>query len=491
MKSKLIYIATAILTMVICIVLYKFNINNKLDRVHQHKDSRWEAIKTEENREFQTHLPIIKIDTRGQKIPGETITMDGEIVGYTTTDNGEGTIKTDFSVIDLQKGLNSITDNPTLSSVAEIRYRGNSSRFFNKKSYSIHLVLEDGKENKKEIAGMSSHDEWVLNGPFLDRTLMRNYLALNVSGEIMEYAPSVRYCEVILDGEYQGIYLLMESISRGKGRINIPKPDKKSKITSYIIRWDREGKGNQELNNYAYYTYKSGISALDIRFPGINQITDNKNEYITEDISKIEKNLYSYDLTSENNGYIKYIDLNSFAEYFIINEFFRNIDAGRFSTFYYKDARGKLKTSVWDFNNGCDNYIDYPQGNSGFSMINAPLFDVLIKDKNFVDTVINKYRKLREDVLSERYLINYIDETSLWLGDSLDRNYEVWGYVFDLSNYNAKYYLTPVERNFTSYEESVNQLKDFIIARGNWLDNHIESLYQYSHESKNINELIK
>lgn len=485
------YIITAILTMVICIVLYKFDINKNVARVHQHKDIKWQPTQVEGTGEFQTNLPIIEIDTKGQRIPGEAIIGDGESFGYTTSDNGEETIRVDFSVIDLQKGSNSSTDKPTLSSLAEIRYRGNSSRLFEKKSYSIHLVLEDGSENKKEIAGMSEHDEWILNGPFLDRTLIRNYLALNISGEIMEYAPNVRYCEVIVDGEYQGLYLLMESVSRGKGRINIPKPDKNSKITSYIVRWDRAGKGDQELNNYAYYTYKNGVSALDVRFPGLNQITDKKKEYIREDISKIEKNLYSYDLISENNSYMKYIDLESFAEYFIINEFFRNIDAGRFSTFYYKDARGKLKTCVWDFNNGCDNYIDYPQNEAGFSMINSPLFEALLKDKNFVNAVINKYRQLRKDVLSEKYLINYIDETNLWLGDAVDRNYEVWGYVFDLSNYNDKNYLTPVERNFTSYEGSVNQLKDFIIARGNWLDEYIESLYQYSHESKNVNELIK
>ena len=420
------YVITAVLTMVVCIVLYKFDINKNVDRVHQHKDTKWQPAKVDESGEFKTHLPIIKIDTRGQRIPGEPIIEDGERFDYTTTDNGEETIKVDFSVIDLQKGSNSITDNPTLSSIAEIKYRGNSSRYFNKKSYSIHLVLEDGSENKKEIAGMSEHDEWVLNGPFLDRTLMRNYLALNVSGEIMEYSPNVRYCEVIVDGEYQGVYLLMESISRGKGRINIQKSDKNSKVTSYILKWDRSGKENQELNNYVYYTYKNGISALDVIFPGVNQITDKKKEYIREDISKIEKNLYSYDLTSENNSYIKYIDLNSFAEYFIINEFFRNIDAGSFSTFYYKDARGKLKTCVWDFNNASDNYMDYQQGVAGFSMIDAPMFDALIKDKKFVDTVINRYRKLRKDVLSEEYLINYINETNLWLGYAVDRNYKVW-----------------------------------------------------------------
>lgn len=491
MKSKLIYIMTIVSMIGLCIGLYHFNIENKTVRVHQHREIEWQATKAEENGGFQTHIPIIKIETGGQKVPGTPISGDGEGVTYETAANGETTIRASFSVIDLQKGANSITDKPTLSSLAQISHRGNSSRFFDKKSYSIHLVLEDGTENKKEMAGMVAHDEWVLNGPFLDRSLLRNYLALNISGEIMEYAPNVRYCELFVDGKYEGLYLLMENISRGEGRINIKKPDKNSSITSYIVRWDREGKGDQELDNYVYYTYRSGISALDVSYPGLNQITEERIGYIKQDISKMEKVLYSYDLTNEKKSYTQYIDLNAFAEYFIINEFFRNVDAGRFSTFYYKDARGKLKPCVWDFNNGCDNYIDYSWNEEGFNMMNAPLFDALIKDKKFVTAVVSKYRQLRRGVMSETYLFNYIDETNAWLGDAVSRNYQVWGYVFDLSNYNGMNYLTPVERNVTSHEQAVQQLKDFLVKRGNWLDEHIETLYQYCHESKNVNELIK
>lgn len=491
MKSKFIYMMTVVLMIVLCVALGKFGAENKNARIHQHKETKWLASKVDNNREFQTHLPIIRIETGGQKIPGAPIMKNGERFSYETGPNGETVITGSFSVIDLQKGVNSIRDIPTLSSLAQISYRGNSSRFFDKKSYSIHLVSKDGIENKKECIGMSDHNEWILNGPFLDRSLLRNYLALNISGEIMDYAPNVRYCELFVDGEYKGLYLLMESITKGEGRINMKKPDKNSSVTGYIVRLDRKGKGDQELNDYAHYTYRSGISALDVRYPGLNQITEGRMEYIRKDISKIEKLLYSYDLIDDRKGYSKYIDLNAFAEYFIINEFFRNIDAGRFSTLYYKEARGKLKPCVWDFNNGCDNYMDYSWNEAGFSMINAPLFDALIKDKKFVTTVVAKYGQLRKGLLSEEYLLNYIDETNRWLGDSIKRNYTVWGYVFDLSNYNGMTYLSPVERNVTSHEQAVKQLKSFIVARGSWLDEHIDTLYQYCHESKNAHEFIK
>ena len=488
MKNRTKYLITALIILATSVGLNQLEVETKEVRTHQHLENNWQPSNVENGKSFQTHLPILSIDTSGQKVPGTPL---GEELGNEMTEDGEKEITVSVSVIDLQKGNNSLDDKPTMESLAKIRYRGNSSRYFDKKSYSLKLIFEDESENKKELMGMEAHDEWVINGPFLDRTLMRNYLAMNISGEIMEYAPNVRYCEMFLNGEYQGVYLFMESISKGKGRINIDKPEKNKNMTDYIIRLDREGKGNQEINDYSLYANKHADSAIDVRYPGPAQMTEGRKDYIVKDISRFEKVLYSYDLRDDEKGYSQYIDVNAFAEYFIINEFFGDSDAGRFSTFYYKTLRGKLEPAVWDFNNSCDNYIDYPKDEANFSMLDIPIFDALVKDRKFTDTVISRYRSLRKNVLSEEYLHKYIDETNLWLGDAVDRNYEKWGYVFDLSNYDGMNYLSPVDRNYTSHEESVDQLKDYLERRGKWLDRHITSLYQYSHESRNINELLK
>lgn len=491
MKNKIIYIVTIFCIIFFCFLLYKFDFEIKISRIHQHKESEWENNENLNEDIFGSNLPIVKINTNGQKIPGTPISKEDGVIISETSENGEDTIIASFSIIDGQSGNNKLYDEETVISESLIHYRGNSSRYFDKKSYSINLINEDKSENKKELIGMDTHDKWILNGPFLDRSLLRNYLCLNISGEIMEYSPNVRYCELFVDGEYQGLYLLMESISRGEGRLNISKTNKSNDITSFIVRWDRIGKGNNQLDNYTYYTYKSDVSALDIIYPGSSEITEGKKSYINEQISKVEKILYSQDLWDNENGYMQYLDINAFAEYFIVNEFFRNVDAGRFSTFYYKDVRGKIKPCVWDFNNSCDNYIDYIWNESGFSMQNSPWFSQLLKDKKFIDRIVEKYKKLRKNILSEKYLLNYIDETNEWLGDAITRNDFVWGYVYDLNNYNGMNFLTPVERNVISHEDAVNQLKEFIVARGKWLDDNIESLYQYSSESKNANEILR
>lgn len=82
-----------------------------------------------------------------------------------------------------------------------------------------------------------------------------------------------------------------------------------------------------------------------------------------------------------------------------------------------------------------------------------------------MDAVVLEYHQLRRGVLSDEYLLNYIDETLLWLGDAIERNFSLWGYVFDLSQYNGMTYLTPVERNATSHAQAVEQFKRFIVER--------------------------
>lgn len=486
MKNKIVYILTILSVVIVTIGFYQLEIDTHRKRIHQHLESEYQN-NTNKKDEFQTHLPIIKIDMQGQSLPKPPLRVE-EQNGYAPN---KEEVQASLSIIDYQVGCHTNTDKATVSSQIRIGYRGNSSKHFDKKSYSIHLLDNKGQANKLSLAGMSAHNEWVLNGPFLDKTLMRNYLCYNISGEIMGYAPNVRFCEVFIDDKYQGLYVLTESIDEGGGRIKIEKTDKGKDLTGFIVRMDRIGKGDNELNNYTHYTYQNETSTFDVRYPGNQLITAGKKNYINNYISKVEKTLYSKDLWDPKKGYTQYLDINAFAEYFVINEFFKNIDAGNYSTFYYKDIRGKMKPCVWDFNNVCDNYMEATTGVAGFTLIDAPWFSQLIKDPKFVDIVIYKYKSLRKSFLSEEYLLQYIDETKEWLKDATERNNQIWGYTYNLNNFNPINYLFPKERNVKSYDEAIKQLKKYIISRGNWLDDHIEVLNQYCSESKNANHILR
>ena len=110
---------------------------------------------------FCTHLPLIIIDTNNQEIPGAL--KDGS------------TVLSEVKIIDNQENGNHLEDKPSINSKAKIRYRGDSSLSFDKKGYKINFV-NDNAENKISVMGMEKNDEWTLHGPFVDKTLLRNYL---------------------------------------------------------------------------------------------------------------------------------------------------------------------------------------------------------------------------------------------------------------------------------------------------------------------------
>ncbi len=459
---------------------------SKGPRVHQHIEAQ-SVTKTACSHDegvFCTHLPLVVIDTDGVTIPGEPLyDEDGNRVTgqYTAAEDGASTITARFSVVDNQEKNNHTGDDASVNSLIDIRKRGASSRHFDKASYAIKLKTKDGDNNPQEIMGMDSHHEWVLYGPYLDKTLIRNYVCYNIAGEIMDYAPNVRFCEVVLNGEYRGLYLMAESITAGKdgSRLEITVDKKDRTFSGYILRIDR-GSSNELKNIDPFTAYTRRIKQqFDIVYPGSGNLSEEMAESIRQDFSKFEKTLYSYDYDG-NEGYKKYIDPVSFADYFIINEFTCNYDAGWLSTYVYKEAGGKLKMCVWDFNSAWDNYQDANINTDGFQMQDCLWYFMLTKDEDFIELIIDRYIDLRETFLSDEYLDRYIDETIAYLGDAVDRNYQVWGYTFseecDL--------LQPTERNLRSYEEAVGQLKDFIHLRGQLMDENIETLRQYCAESK-------
>ena len=165
--------------------------------------------------------------------------------------------------------------------------------------------------------------------------------------------------------------------------------------------------------------------------------------------------------------------MDSFVDYFILNEFSSNYDAGARSTYIYKEVGGPYKLCVWDFNSALDNYQEEAVDPEMFLLQNRVWFNALIQDGRFTERVIQRYRELRETYLSEEYLNQYIDETIAYLGDAIDRNNERWDedFVYDL--------LIPPERNPDSYEEAVQDMKQYIHVRGEWMDENIDMLRQY------------
>ncbi|MHB1152429.1 MAG: CotH kinase family protein [Eubacteriales bacterium] len=481
MKYKLITIISCVCAFAIAFPAYLFS-QNVTDRVHQHLESTEKTECVHNHDIFCSHLPIVAISTDGVVIPGKPIYDENntKTERYTLSAEGTTTVRGKVEIKDSKETNNHTYDASAVSSSIEIRVRGNSSRSFDKSSYLIKLVNEDENNNLK-VMGMDAHHEWILYGPYLDKTLLRNYMWYNIAGEIMDYAPNVRFCEVFVNDEYMGLYVMTESITAGndEARLNLSVNRNYNTYTGYLLRLDLNiDNVYKNINNFTTYA-KRTKQTIEIVYPGKANLTDVLKREIEQDFSDFEKALYSYDYNDKKYGYDEFIDTQSFADYFLINEFTSNYDAGWLSTYIYKDMDDKYRMCIWDFNSSCDNYNETIESKA-FLMQHCLWYFMLIKDKDFTQRLTDRYYTLRKTYFSEEYLNNYIDEVVAYLGDAIDRNYEKWGYAFE-EEYDM---LIPAERNPRSYEESISSLKNFLKERTNWLDENIETLNQYSADSK-------
>ncbi|MDO4499869.1 MAG: CotH kinase family protein [Erysipelotrichaceae bacterium] len=425
-----------------------------------------------ETTSFSSHLPIISITT-DESIPGAYINGENYKDGYVTTESGLDITTGTYNIYSSDIHYNSLLDTPTESGNLNIKIRGNSSRAFLKKSYEFNCLDEEGNEIDISVLGLPAGHQYVLYGPYVDETYMRNYMWYNLAGQIMDYAPTCKYVELFNNGEYDGLYLLLTPISVSEERIDISVKKKRSSYSGYILRLDRPEK-EYTIDNFTHYTYIYA-NQIGIIYPRA-KLTPEIEKKITDDYNRFEKTLHSYDYKSEDFGYEKYIDVASFVDYFIINELSGNNDSGQFSTYVYKDKSGKYKMAVWDFNI-CANNADISSDEvSGFDLVNDYLFLYLMKDEEFNKRIINRYKALREDLLSEENLLKYVDETSSFLGEAIDRNRERWPEI------NVP--KTPVWE-INSYEDAIDQYKDYLIRRGRWMDENIDTLLQYSADSSN------
>lgn len=482
MKYRVLGLVACVLMLAVSAINLPLLLKADTGRYHQHLQAKPKQPCAHTDNTFCTHLPLITIHTDGVEIPGKAIVEGGKTVGYTTAADGSDRIYAKFSVFDSESTNNHPTDIPAVTSNISIHVRGNSSRTYDKLGYRINLVSENGENNPQSLMGMDAHHEWVLHGPILDKTLLRNYMWYNIAGEIMDYAPNVRFCELLLNDEYMGVYVLTENVTAGKNgsRLNLTVNAKDNTFTGYVLLLDRpDNEEHNRLKSFTTYTLRTNLK-LEIVYPGASNLTPEISHGIKQDFSAFEKSLYSYDYDNHKYGYEELIDVDSFIDYFLINEFTCNYDAGWLSTYMYKDIDGKFRMCIWDFNSACDNYQQSMMQPGHFEIQNCLWYFMLTKDESFTKRCVERYHELRKTYFSEDYLDRYIDDTVDYLGAAIARNYEKWGYSFEESHDLLK----PIERNPRSYEESLAQLKWFISYRGSWLDENIETITQYSAGSK-------
>lgn len=413
-------------------------------------------------------LPLISVNTRGVEIVDEPkINAD-----FTITDSGE----------------------TLYSGKMGIEIRGSSSQFFPKKSYGFETWDAAGNDMDVSLLGMPEEEDWILYAPYSDKSLVRNVLIYDLARDMDHYASRTRFVELNINGQYNGVYVFMEKLKRDKVRIDISKLNSdenagESLTGGYILKIDKSDKeGYTTQNSFnSNYSAEGGSPDSPIRFlyeyPDADEITQEQRDYIATYIADFEDALAADTFTDPMSGYAAYIDVDSFIDFFILNEISNNIDGYRISTFMYKDRNEKLKMGpIWDFNLAWGN-ADYCSG--GETDVWAYRFnercpgdfwfvpfwwDRLLEDPNFVDRLKTRWSGLRGNLLSDATIGGKIDAYLKILndGDAVEANFGKWP-VFDT-------YIWPNNYVGSDYDDEIGYLKQWILDRTSWLDGAIMAL---------------
>ena len=389
-------------------------------------------------------------------------------------------------------------DSTLYEGIIGIEIRGESSQFFDKKSYGFETW--DSQYNDLDVAliGFPEEEDWILYGPFSDKSLIRNKLIYELSNRMGRYTTKTEFVELTINYEYKGLYIFMEKLKRDKNRIDISKlenADIDEELISggYIIKIDKS-----DMEDGSYTDYNSFQSRFDVfgnengdirinfnyEYPKPGEIHANQKNYIKNYFYEFESSLASNNFKDPINGFRKYIDEDSFIDFFILNELSNNVDGYRLSTYLQKDRDEKLVIGpIWDFNLSFGN-ADYCGGERYdvwcFKFNERCLGDYwnvpfwwnrLLEDEKFVDKLKDRWNQLRLNTLSDNNIITLIEEQYSFLNnetDIINRNFNKWK-IFGI-------YIWPNSFIGNNYYEEIDFLKNWIKERTKWLDESINNL---------------
>ncbi len=418
-----------------------------------------------------SNLPIIIINTNGQTIADDPkITADMGIIF-----NGENVRNNVSDPLNHYNGK------------IGIEIRGQSSQMFPMKSYGIELRDAAGGSFEKSLFGMPKEADWVLYAPYTDKTLMRNFLAYTMSNELGRWAAHCRFVEVVINGDYKGIYVFMERIKRGSGRVNIAKMGNTDvsgdAVTGgYIFSLDKEPNG--WFSSYVPpNSTNQGKRQFSYVYPKPENIVQAQKDYLKSYVDSFENALTAPTFQDETNGVRKFADLSSFIDYFIVNEVSRNVDGYRLSTFLYKDRNSKDRRifagPAWDYDLAFRN-ANYCQGSNvdgwayqfnnvcpgdGAGLI--PFWwNRLMLDTAFTGDLRCRWKGVRQTVISNDHLNHVIDSIVTLTNEARQRHFQRWPilgqYIWPNPN--------PIP---SSYAGEISMLKEWLANRLSWIDYNI------------------
>lgn len=414
-----------------------------------------------------SNLPIILIDTGGEAIPDEP-KIPGRMA---IIDNGPGV-------------RNDPSDAPTdYDGFIGIERRGASSQQFPKKQYGVETRNAEGGNRNVSLLGMPEENDWVLYAPYSDKSLIRNVLAFHMARATGRYASRTRLCELVLNGEYMGVYVLMEKVKRDRDRVDIatlrPEETSGDDLTGgYVLQVDRpDGSGWYSEHDPTFpMPIRPYVQYVD---PGSDELAAEQRQYIRGVFEAFEDAMDSDEFADPADGYGPLIDVPSFVDYMLVTEASRNVDGYRLSAYLHKDKDSndpRLHAGpVWDFNLAFGN-ADYlgAEGVQGYQYaINTTGFGVgipfwwkkLAESEPFESAMRAHWTELRSGPFRTDSLVAFIRSTAHRLNEAQERNFERWPILGTRVWPNA--YVGD------SYADEVEYLEEWLTGRLVWMDGEL------------------
>lgn len=430
-----------------------------------------------------SNLPILVINSNGQEIPDEPkLTAQMGLI-Y----NGPGMI-------------NHLTDPfNTWDGPIGIERRGSSSFFYDKKPFSIELRDDAGEDVAASLLGMPEESDFALISPLNDKTLIRDVYSFHLAAQIMPWAPRSRFVEVVLNGDYIGVYALVETIKRDENRVNIAKIKDTDlagpELTGgYIIRFDKDdgmgGIGDDWMSNYPPLAGSWQTKWFQHFYPKNVDMMPEQQNYIRNHIRQFEDMMAGTNFETEVENWI---DLDSWVNYLLIAEISKNTDAYRISSYFYKDrddapGGGKITMGpVWDFNIAFG-IGDYCQGQDpkgwqvNFGKVcgddffqNHFWWDKIWEHPKFRQRLNERWTELRSTIWTNEKLMSKIDSLTGAIGaEAQARNFNRWPVLGT--------YVWPNSFIGNTYASEVTFMKGWLTARLEWMDMNIPALVQSSRD---------
>ena len=373
------------------------------------------------------------------------------------TQNGQalqkGADKIPATMSILDKGTNNVAD----SSKGEkynigIKIRGQTSADFPKKGYGIELKARSCTnvadtachDTSLKVLGMPKNADWVFHGPYVDKTLIRNALAYWLYQRTGRYSSRFKFFELYLNGQYKGVYLLLEKIKRAKARVHIAKLKDEDisgdDVTGgYVLSIDKvENNSTSGLDKEGFKS-KDG-SPVVMRSPKKENTNKAQQDYIKNFFNSIEQKCDNGDITS--NGCLDILDIEAAVDYIIHEDVTNNTDAYICSFYMFKDKDskgGKLQLGApWDFNlafgayqrvggEKTDGWRVPQSAKSGAGEWFVPKWvQNLWSNNTFQQKYKERWAELRSGVWHTKNIDKFIDSLKTVLKNAANRNFERW-----------------------------------------------------------------